>query len=204
MLANILKNLRMSRKISQIELAKILNVHQTAISQWENGRTHPDHETLQLLATYFDVSIDYLLGRDNSLTNQHSSIRVPVFGTIPAGIPIAAIQDIEDYEEIPATSANLQKDYFALKVRGDSMSPTYLDGDIVIFAVQDTCESGQDCAVMVNGDEATFKRVRISSHGITLQPLNPAYEPIAFTNKEVQSAPVSIIGVAREIRRKIP
>ena len=91
-----------------------------------------------------------------------------------------------------------------MKIRGDSMAPIYLNGDVVIFIAQETCESGQDCAVIVNGNDATFKRVRLSSNGITLQPLNPTYEPIAFTNSDLENSPVRIIGVAKEIRRKIP
>lgn len=130
-------------------------------------------------------------------------IRVPVLGAIPAGIPLEAIQDPEGYEEISSDMARGGKEYFGLKVKGDSMSPVYLDGDVLIFRVQDSCESGQDCAVMVNGDEATFKRVRLSPNGVTLQPLNPTYAPMSYSNQEVADLPVRILGVVVELRRKI-
>lgn len=130
-------------------------------------------------------------------------IRVPVLGTIPAGIPLEAIEDVIDQEEIPADMARGGKEYIGLKVSGDSMSPVYLDGDVLILRVQDTCESGQDCAVMVNGEDATFKRVYLHGDGITLQPLNPVYTPIHYTAQEVNDLPVRILGVVVELRRKI-
>lgn len=129
--------------------------------------------------------------------------RIPVFGTIPAGIPMEAIEDILDWEELPVRLARGGKEFFALRIKGDSMSPKYMDGDVVIFQRQDICESGQDCAVMVNGDDATFKRVIIKDAGITLQPLNSAFDPLFFTNREVTDTPVRIIGIAVELRRKL-
>ena len=83
------------------------------------------------------------------------------------------------------------------------MSPRYEDGDTIILRKQDTCNSGQDCAVMVNTDEATFKRVRITESGIALMPINPAYEPKFYTNKEVIELPVRILGVVIQLRRDI-
>ena len=95
------------------------------------------------------------------------------------------------------------REYFALKIKGDSMIPRYEDGDVVILRKQDSCESGQDCAVLVNGNDATFKRVRMNEKTLTLQPLNPAYEPMVYTTKEVADLPVRILGVAVEIRRTV-
>ena len=95
------------------------------------------------------------------------------------------------------------QEYFGLAVSGNSMEPEYRPGDVIILRRQDTCESGQDCAVMINGDDATFKRVRLSADGLTLQPLNPSYDPIHFSKKEVEERPVRILGVVVELRRKI-
>lgn len=83
------------------------------------------------------------------------------------------------------------------------MSPTYLDGDTIILEKVDDCESGQDCVVMVNGNDGTFKRVFKNENGVILQPLNPEYQPLVFSNKQIINLPVRIIGVAKEIRRKI-
>ncbi len=124
-------------------------------------------------------------------------------GTIPAGVPLEAIEDVLDYEELPESMFSGGREYFALKIKGDSMIPRYEDGDVVILRKQDSCESGQDCAVLVNGNDATFKRVRMNEKTLTLQPLNPAYEPMVYTTKEVVDLPVRILGVAVEIRRTV-
>ena len=126
-----------------------------------------------------------------------------MLGSIPAGVPIEAVEDIEDWEDLPESMFKGGAEYFALKVKGDSMFPKYEDGDVLILRRQDSCESGQDCAVMVNGGEASFKRIRLSEHGVTLQPLNPKYDPLFFTNQEVINLPVRILGVVVELRRTI-
>ena len=83
------------------------------------------------------------------------------------------------------------------------MSPTYLDGDTIILEKVDDCESGQDAVVMVNGNDGTFKRVFKNENGIILQPLNPEYQPLVFSNEQIINLPVRIIGIAKEIRRKL-
>ena len=131
------------------------------------------------------------------------SVIVPVYGVIPAGIPMEAIEDIIDYEEIPAEMAAGGKEFFALRLRGNSMSPDYEEGDTVIYQIADDCESGDECAVIVNGEEATFKKVIKQKGGVVLQPLNVAeYEPMYYSNKEIEELPVRVIGIARELRRK--
>lgn len=156
------------------------------------------------------IGSDYIYdGKDEGkylaeqLADQLHPICVPVLGTIPAGVPLEAIEDVLDWEELPAAMARGGKEYFGLKVSGDSMLPDYRDGDVLILRKQDACENGQDCAVMVNSDDATFKRVRISEKGITLMPLNPVYEPLFYSNQEVSELPVRIIGVVVELRRKV-
>ena len=82
------------------------------------------------------------------------------------------------------------------------MSPYYLSGDTVIFERANDCESGQICAVMVNGNDVTFKKVLKSEAGVTLVPFNNKYEPEFYSNKRIKELPVNIIGVAKELRRK--
>lgn len=82
------------------------------------------------------------------------------------------------------------------------MFPEYLDGDIIILQKASDCDSGKDCAVLINGDDATFKRVRKTSHGIVLQPLNHNYEPRIYSNEDIQSLPITILGFVVEQRRK--
>lgn len=128
---------------------------------------------------------------------------IKVYGTIPAGIPVEAIEDVVDTEEIPTAWLQGDREYFALRIKGDSMYPQYLEGDIVIFRKTDTCETGDDCVVYVNGQDATFKRVkRLDDGTIILQPLNANYAPYTLSAQQVQELPVTIGGVAVELRRK--
>ncbi len=194
---NRFKELRKKSGMTQTQLAARLKVNQTAVSQWERALTSPSHEALLALSEIFGVSLDYLLGRKSGAT-------VNVYGTVPAGIPMEAIEDVIDTEEIPSEWLMGGKMYFGLKVRGDSMFPKYMDGDTIIVKKQSNCESGDDCVVYVNGYEATLKKVLfIDNGGLQLVPLNSNYPPISFSRKEVSDLPVMIAGVVVEIRRKV-
>ena len=201
-----IKSLREMHGMTQEDLAKICKVSDKAISTWENGKNIPRMGPVQRMADYFGISKsaildDYFEPAKNAVSTK--SLRIPVLGRIPAGIPIEAIEDIEDWEELPASMARSGNEYFGLRVHGDSMKPEYRDGDTLIILRQETCETGDDCAVLIDGDEATFKRVRLHEKGITLQPLNPAYDPMFFSNQEIEELPVRILGVVVEVRRKI-
>ena len=195
-----IKMLREQRGITQSELAEICKVSDKAVSTWENGRNIPRMGAIQRMADYFGIPKSAII---ENIALPADRVRIPVLGSIPAGIPLSAIEDIEDWEELSPDMLRGEKEYFALAVKGDSMSPEYRNGDVLILQRQDSCETGDDCAVMVNGDDATFKRVRRTEKGIALQPLNPAYDPIFFTNEEILSLPVRILGVVVEVRRKI-
>lgn len=195
-----IKMLREQRGITQSELAEICKVSDKAVSTWENGRNIPRMGAIQRMADYFGIPKSAII---ENIAPPVNAIRIPVLGNIPAGIPLSAVEDIEGWEELSPDMLRGGKEYFALAIKGDSMMPEYRDGDVLILRKQDSCETGDDCAVMVNGDDATFKRVRRSEKGITLQPLNPAYDPMFFSNEEIMSLPVRIIGVVVEIRRKI-
>ena len=204
MIADRLKGLRKQNHMTQTDLAERLNVTQTAISQWETGRTRPDQELLGKIASIFSVSVDYLLGENTDKNGDSSDyFRVPVFGSIPAGVPIEAIEDIEGYVEMQSVPGYNNREFFALRLSGNSMSPEYRNGDVVIFHAQETCESGQDCAVIVDNEDATFKRVRFSEKGLTLQPLTPDYEPIVFSNRDLDGDTVRVLGIGWEVRRKL-
>ena len=160
----------------------------------------PSVAKVQLLADYLGVSTSELLGEDIPST---SALCVPVLGSIPAGIPLEAIEDILDWEEVPAAWADGDRDYFGLVVRGDSMYPEYLPGDVVILRKEAACESGDDCAVLVNGGEATLKRVYLhDGGGLELRPVNASYPPRTYTPAEVKGLPVQLLGVVVELRRK--
>lgn len=197
-----LKELRKSAHYTQQKLADKLGVGRSTVAMWETGGADFGTDMAKRIADLLGVPVGVLLG-ETSAPSSPDALRIPVLGTIPAGVPLEAIEDVLDYEEIPAAMARGGKEFFALQIHGDSMEPVYLDGDVVILRKSDTCESGQDCAVRINGDEATFKRVRRSLGGIVLQPLNSDYAPLVYTNAQIAALPVDIVGVAVEIRRKL-
>ena len=199
---NVYKQLRLNKNLTQIELSEQLNVAQATISKWEKGKSIPDTMMLKTLAEFFNVSIEYLLGGKFNKFNTKEN-RIPVLGKIPAGIPIEMIEDVLDYEEINPDMLRGGKEYFALKVKGDSMSPKFLEGDILIVRKQDDCENGDFAIVAVNGYDATFKKVIKKENCIILQPLNPNFEPVIYDNDQIATLPVHILGVVVEIRRII-
>ena len=198
-----LRALRKNRGMSMKELGKVLGVSEGAVSQYETGKREADYETTLKAAEYFGCTVDYLL-RGGEENPQKDVIRIPVLGTVPAGIPLEAIEDIQDWEELPASMAAGGREYFGLRVKGDSMYPQFLDGDTVIVRKQDSCTSGDICVVYVNGYDATLKQVQLGDDGsITLKPRNPEYPPRTYTASESEALPISIAGVDVELRRKI-
>ncbi len=137
------------------------------------------------------------------------TVQIPVLGTIKAGIPIEAQEDILEYIDIPKKWLRGGRSFYGLKISGDSMYPKYAENDIVIFEKTEDYISAnnKDCAVMVNGFDATFKNVTISENGISLVPLNLTnkdnYLPTFYNKEQVESLPVKIIGIAREKRTRL-
>lgn len=195
-----LKTLRIQRKMTQSELAKKIYISQPAYSKYEVGTASPNPETLSKIADALDVSVDYLLG-SGSQPARPGYIRVPVLGRVAAGIPIDAIEEIIDWEDISAEAAG-DGEYFGLQIKGHSMEPKISDGDVVIVRRQPDVDSGDIAVVLVNGDDATVKRIKKSPQGVTLIPSNPAYEPMYYSNEEIESLPVQILGRVVELRAK--
>jgi len=187
-------------KIERREFAKALGVPYSSLTDWINGNTYPRIDKIQRMADYFHIEKSDLVEPRNS-SKKTESIRIPVLGRIAAGIPLEMIEDIVDWEEVDAETAK-QGDIFALKTEGHSMEPRILDGDVVIIRKQDDAESGDTVIVSVNGDDATCKRLRKFKDGIELVPNNPAYAPMFFSNQEIASKPVRIIGKVIELRGK--
>ena len=198
-----IKEFRKLNGLTQEKLAKIIGVSRSTIAMYESNASEPDIQTLERLAKYFNISIDELLGM-NTTVKKVQGIKIPVLGSIPAGIPLEAIQDIVDYEEIPEALAR-NGEFFALKVKGDSMAPTILNGDIVIVRKQEDADSGSICVVMINGYDATLKEIKKELGGIWILPRNPNsdFKPTFYSNEEIESLPIRILGVAIEIRRSL-
>lgn len=203
-----LKQLRNEKKINQRELANFLKVAPSTISMYESGQREPNFEVLESLADFFNVDLNYLLGKSDKTTKlmiedsqPPQGLQIPVLGTVAAGIPISAVEDILDYEEIDS-SFQSQGEFFALRIKGDSMQPKMDDGDVVIVKQQSDANSGDTVIALVNGDEATCKKLQKTENGIMLVSTNPNYLPMFFTNEEIQTKPVVILGKVVELRSK--
>lgn len=210
-------NLAREKGISIPKLEEELKLGNGTISRW--NKSSPNISKLLPIAQYFNVSTDYLIGNSNyknwreeyeskvseskleaimkSTSKYDSGINfINVYGSIPAGVPIEAFEDIQGQIEIPAKWKGY---YIALRVSGDSMYPKFEDGDIVIIKIQPDCESGDICACYVNGYDATLKKVNKNNGHITLQPLNPSYEIKTYKHP----GEVKILGKVVEIRREL-
>lgn len=203
---NRIRELRKKRCMTMKELGAVVGLAESTISQYETGKREPDNETLLRLGEFFNTSVDYLLGREIVADGPPEpsvpgSKWIPVIGTIPAGTPVEAIEEILDYEEITPQMAS-QGEYFALKIKGQSMEPRIFEDDVVIVKKQDDCDSGDIAVALVNGNEATVKRIKKRPEGLMLIPNNPAYEPMFYSNEEIENLPVRIIGKVVELRGK--
>lgn len=203
----IIDRLCAEKGISGSKMCDDLGMSRSTLTELRKGRA----KTLKLekaskIADYFGVSVDYLLGNESVSDGPPAPSRpgskwIPVLGRVAAGTPIEAVEDILDYEEIDAKTA-ASGEHFALQIKGQSMEPRIKDGDVVIVRKQDGCDSGDVAVVLVNGDEATVKRIKKEPAGIMLIPSNPSYEPKFYSNDEILSLPVRIIGKVIELRAK--
>lgn len=213
--ASNLKHLRLQAGMTQEELAKKLDKDYSTIGKWELGQRSPIMTDVIRIANLFNISLEKLIGQtiiyDNAeqIELDSNTVQIPVLGTIKAGIAIEAQQDILEYIDIPKSWLKGGKSFYGLKISGDSMYPKYNEKDIVIFEHTEdyTIANNKDCAVMVNGYDATFKNVTINENGITLIPYNPNnsdnYQPTFYNKEQISSLPVKIIGIAREKRTRL-
>lgn len=198
-----IKEIRKAKKITAKQLAEHINVAESTMSLYENGKREPDNTTLLNIAEYLNVSIDYLLGRNTLKTESTKStpIKIPVYGKVAAGIPLEAITDIEDWEELPESMA-ITGEYAALKIHGDSMEPRMTEGDVVIVRLQPDIESGETAIVIIGDSDATCKRVQKTPDGILLMSTNQNYAPMFYSNKQIDELPIRIFGKVVELRAK--
>lgn len=129
-------------------------------------------------------------------------VKIPILGTVKAGYDYLAEENIIGTIKVNMDLVKDGSEYFALKVKGDSMQPVLYEDDVVIIKRQNDCEDGQIAVVLINGEEGTIKKVKKSSSGIWLQPFNNNYEPLVFTNDEIEDIPVKIIGVVKQLQRE--
>lgn len=217
-LGQIIRAYREENSMSMDNFAKASGLSKGYISQLENNVNpktgeppRPSVETIRKAAKGMFMTFDEVmtnLDDDIKIVDDKpevkivkKAIRVPVLGNVAAGIPIEAIENVIDYEEISEELAHTG-DFFALKIKGDSMEPRICNGDVVIVHKQNYAESGDLVIVLVNGDSATCKKLAKYPSGIRLIPFNQAYEPLFYSNEEIENKPVRIIGRVVENRQK--
>lgn len=194
-----IKSAREDLKLTKRELAKRIGVHESSINKYEKGLVDIPLSKISELSRVLNVTEAYLMGWEDSQPTQ--GLKIPVLGTVAAGIPISAVEDILDYEEVPQSWEN-QGEFFALKIKGDSMEPRMESGDVVIVKQQSDANSGDTVIVLVNGDDATCKKLQKTDNGIMLVSTNPKYPPMFYSNEDIQTKPVVILGKVVELRQK--
>lgn len=185
------------------EVGSVVGVSKATIQRYEKGAiTNIPSDKIEKIAKALSTTPAFLMGWEDK-SNRLKGIRIPILGRVVAGIPLEAITDIEGYEEITPKMASLGE-YFALRIKGHSMEPQILDNDVVICKCQSDVESGDIAIILVNGDEATCKQVKKSPEGVTLIGFNPVvYPPHFYSNKEIETLPVNVIGKVVELRRSL-
>ena len=203
------------RQIDVLNLAKPfqqkynIKFSKSHLSQYVNGKSNPDNKKIFLLSKVFGITEAWLLGYnvpryeriENTGPQTPQGLKIPVLGTVAAGIPISAVEEILDYEEVPQSWKN-QGEFFGLRIKGDSMKPDINHGDTVIVRKQSTANNGDVVITLVNGDEVTCKKFEKLDNGIILISNNSEYSPMYFSNEEVVTKPVVILGRVVELRRK--
>ncbi len=193
-----LKRLLAESGKQQRDMAEDLGIRESAISNWVCGRAMPKMSRIQEIADYFGVGKSDLI-EDIPYSR---SVKIPVYGSVAAGLPITANQDIVGFEEIPAEMFQTGE-YMCLNIKGDSMEPRIYDGDSIIVRIQPDAESGEIVVAGIGRDDAVCKKLRKRDDGIVLVSLNSQYEPMYFTNEDIKDLPIKLYGKVVEIRGKM-
>lgn len=218
--ANRLKKAMEIRNIKASELSERANIPKSAISQYLSGLYEAKQKSIFKLSNILNVSEAWLMGLDvpmgrtsDNISDQLKNIgtiymsntdlvKIPLLGTVKAGYDYMAQENWTGYVDVEKDIVKDGQEYFALKVHGDSMSPTLIEDDIVIIKKQNDFENGDIIVAIINGDEATIKKGKKSETSVTLQPLNTAYDPLVFTYDEMKTIPVTIVGIVKQLKRE--
>lgn len=186
---------------NQPDIAEVLGVTKSAVNAYFMGNKMPRMDRIKKLADHFGCNVSDLVD-DKTIEDQVTAVAIPVLGTVPAGVPIEAIQDILGYEEIPKIMADTGE-FFCLRVEGNSMYPLLYSGETIVIKKQETADNGDIVVALVDNEETTVKRLKKMSDGIILEAENPEYNSLYFNEKQIQNEKVKIIGKAVESRKKL-
>lgn len=215
--SNRLNKAMIIRDIKASALSEKTGISKSSLSEYLSGKYEAKQNGIYLLAKALNVSEAWLMGLDVPMTRNdddtfkkigaiplsgENMVKIPILGTVKAGYDYLAEENIIGTIKVNMDLVKDGSEYFALKVKGDSMQPVLYEDDVVIIKKQNDCEDGQIAVVLINGEEGTIKKVKKSSSGIWLQPFNNNYEPLVFTNDEIEDIPVKIIGVVKQLQRE--
>ena len=197
------------RNLKASELSEKAHIPKSAISQYLSGLYEAKQKSIFKLASVLNVSEAWLMGMDVPMEKTakldklgNPVAEIPLLGTVKAGYDYMAQENWEGMIEVDKNIIKDGSDYFALKIKGDSMSPVLIEDDIVIIKKQEDFENGDLVVAIINGDEATIKKGKKSDNSILLQPLNTNYEPLIFTYDEIKNIPVTIVGIVKQLKRE--
>lgn len=200
------------RDMKPIDLSRKSGISKTNISCYMSGKYEAKPDGIKLLAEALSVNPVWLMGYDVPMERNTDdllkkigaiplsdiqTVPIPILGTVKAGYDYLAQENIIDYVGFKLKKTDIEN-YYALNIVGNSMEPLFDDGDTVLVHKQEEFESGDNCVVLINGDEATVKQVYKGIDEIELKAINPYYPPRKFTKKEIKSTPVKIIGVVEK------
>ena len=189
-------------KKNRNDVCRDLDIPYSTFTDWCNANIYPRIDKIELLANYFDIKKSDLVENKEKIDMiGNSVISIPVLGTVKAGYDYIAQENWIGTVDVETSLIKDGEEYFALKVKGDSMAPVFVEDDIVIIKKQNDCENNEFAVVIIDGDEGTLKKIKKTNDGIILQPLNPAYGPVMYTYDEVQTIPVVIVGVVKQLKR---
>lgn len=202
--------LRTENNLTQSEFAKIAGATDKAVSSWEKGTRAPKLQYTKPICEHFGIDLNTFIDEGNDIYKPGLpsnaipytvSHKAPIVGSIPAGYPAFAFEDIEGYVDIPYPD---EENYFFLRVNGESMKNAGIHtGDLVLIRRQSCADNGQVVAARVNGDEATLKRYKRQGDSVLLLPENPDFEPRIVPVKDFDSGAAQIIGIALEVRHSL-
>lgn len=230
-LGKYLRDIREQLGYSIYDVNKLCDISPSYLSLMENGKRKPSAIILKKIAPIYSLNYldlyekagyidlindekyistdstpddiyDQLKNIGTMYVSNTDIVKIPILGVVKAGYDYLAQENWIGSVDVEKNIVSDGSEYFALKVVGDSMSPVLIQDDIVVIKKQNDFENGDIVVAIVNGNEATIKKGKKTDSSITLQPLNPSYDPLVFTYDEVKSIPVTIVGIVKQLKRE--
>ncbi len=205
---NRLKKAMEYRNIKQVDLVEKTKLDKTLINKYLSGVANAKQKKLAILAKALDVDEVWLMGYDTSMVNSTSTklennvVPINIFDGVVSDFNVLFPKNIIGTVDIEKSIINNGDNFFALKVKDDSMSPVFIENDIIVIKEQHDFENGDLVVAVINTNDITIKKVQKSDAGIVLQSFNPHYAPLFFTHSDIENLTVKIIGIVKQLRRE--